>query len=101
VGGQPFPAHFSLSLVFGVIGIFFGQQHHLAPGGKRCLHINVRSAKKSIALKNRDFMIFTDFILLFVALSITGVTIALTQIRKSIDNLAAEIRKGDRDNQSN
>jgi hypothetical protein len=40
VGGQPLPAHFSLSLVFGVIEIFFGQQHHLAPGGKRCLHIN-------------------------------------------------------------
>jgi uncharacterized membrane protein YoaK (UPF0700 family) len=46
VGGQPFPAHFSLSLVFGVIGIFFGQQHHLAHGGKRCLHINVRAKMK-------------------------------------------------------
>jgi hypothetical protein len=46
VGGQPFPANFSLSLVFGVIGIFFGQQYHLAHGGKRCLHINVMFQEK-------------------------------------------------------
>lgn len=39
----------------------------------------------------------TDMLLLFVIVSITGVTIALLRIRQSIDGLAAEIRKRDAD----